>query len=143
MAWSFPLRATGSPEGTGEPWLSPVAGALHFHPTLCLDVAALSSPTYCVTRDPSHWFPQSGTEKPRIDTGVRGFFLWNGPLGFRVNLRTQDALRRWQNSARYSHAGHLSDVTSCGDGGKIRALILNTETVNRIPLRRKYAHGQD
>jgi hypothetical protein len=74
--------------------------------------------------------------------------LWNGPLGFRVNLRTQDALRRWQNSARYSNAGNLSDVTSCEDGGKMRALILNTlilntETVNRIPLRRKYAHGQD
>ena len=31
----FPLRATGSPQGTGEPWLSPVAGALHFlsHPS--------------------------------------------------------------------------------------------------------------
>ena len=142
MTRSFPSRATGSPheepESPGSPpcWGSPLS-----LPPFALLLPR--SPRLLCDATPVTQVPQSGTEKPRIDTGVRGFFLWNGPLGFRVNLRTQDALRRWQNSARYSHAGHLSDVTSCEDGGKIRALILNTETVNRIPLRRKYAHGQD
>ena len=53
-----------------------MSGALQFlsHP-FSLDVAALQMPTCCVTRA-SHWFPQSGTEKPCISQrGRRGFFL--------------------------------------------------------------------